>query len=71
MITKVTNEGINIPRHWLENVREVEIRRENDLILIMPVHDDADPILLLGSAPASTTERDASVNHDQYLYKGD
>ncbi|OAD21898.1 hypothetical protein THIOM_002323 [Candidatus Thiomargarita nelsonii] len=32
----VTKEGVLIPKQWLKGVDEVEVRRENHLILIIP-----------------------------------
>ncbi|MEN8217811.1 MAG: hypothetical protein ABFS56_15875 [Pseudomonadota bacterium] len=32
----VTKEGVLIPKQWLKGVNEVEVRRENHLILIIP-----------------------------------
>jgi hypothetical protein len=49
MKTKVTEEGVLIPKRFLKGIKEVEIRKENDLILVVPIVDD--PILQLGSEP--------------------
>ena len=67
MKSKVTAEGLVIPKQWLDGVDEVEIRREHDMILIVPVRAD-DPILNFGKHPVTTDVKDASVNHDRYLY---
>ena len=37
MNAKVTENGILIPKQWLEYVEEVEIRKENEIILVIPV----------------------------------
>lgn len=36
MKAKVTEEGVLIPKNFLEGVKEVEIRKENGLILVVP-----------------------------------
>ena len=67
MKTRVTDEGVLIPKRLLEGVDEVEIRKENDLILVVPVAPD-DPILELGKQPIVGDVTDASEKHDRYLY---
>ncbi len=67
MKTKVSEQGLLIPKHWLDGVDEVEIRRENDMILVLPVGAE-DPICELGKQPITVDVDDASVNHDRYLY---
>ena len=66
MKTKVTEKGVLVPKKFLKGVEEVEIRKENGLILVVPLTDD--PILRLGKRPVRGDERDASENHDSYLY---
>ena len=67
MKTKVTSQGVRIPKRLLEGVDEVEIRKENNLILVLPV-TATDPILDLGKQPVVGDVKDASENHDRYLY---
>ena len=67
MRTKVTENGVLIPKMWLEGVGEVEIQHTPDMILIVPVQTH-DPILNLGKQPSLLDVEDASINHDQYLY---
>ncbi len=67
MKTKVTSQGVRIPKRLLEGVDEVEIRKENNLILVVPV-TNKDPILGLGKQPIVVGVTDASENHDRYLY---
>ena len=67
MRTKVTENGVLIPRMWLEGIDEVEIHKEQNMIIIVPVKAD-DPILDLGKQPIILDVDDASVNHDRYLY---
>ena len=67
MKTEVTEQGITIPKQFLEGVKEVEIRREKNYIIVIPVSGE-DPILRFGKNPASDDVTDASENHDQYIY---
>ena len=66
MKTKVTEQGVLVPKKFFKGIKEVEIRKENDLIVVVPIIDD--PILQLGSNPVSDDLEDASENHDQYIY---
>ena len=66
MRTKVTKEGVLVPRKFFKGIEEVEIRKENGLVVVVPVTDD--PILQLGTRPVSDEVEDASENHDQYIY---
>lgn len=65
--TKVTEQGVLIPSALLEGIDEVEIRKENGIITIMPVAQ-ADPIFQLGEHPVDCGLPDASHQHDKYLY---
>jgi hypothetical protein len=67
MRTKVTENGVLIPKVWLEGIDEVEIHKEQNMIIVVPVQVD-DPILDLGKQPISLDMEDASLNHDRYLY---
>jgi len=67
---RVTEEGVLIPKKLLPGVEEVEIRQEQDVILVVPAAKD-DPIFKLGSNPVSCGATDASENLDQYLYAAD
>ena len=64
--TKVTRQGVRIPKSLLEGVDEVEIRKENNLILVVPVVKD-DPIFELGKHPVVGGVPDASEKHDLYV----
>lgn len=66
MKTKVTEQGVLVPKEYFKGIEEVEIRKENGLIVVVPVTDD--PILELGKRPVSDDVEDASENHDQYIY---
>ena len=67
MKTKVTEQGLLIPKELLEGFDEVEIRKEDKRLLIVPVSED-DPIFQLGQDPVVGGIGDASANHDRYLY---
>jgi hypothetical protein len=67
MRTKVTEHGVLIPKMLLEGIDEVEIRKEQNVIVVVPVMV-GDPILGLGKQPITLNVDDASVNHDRYLY---
>ena len=68
MRTKVTEHGLVIPKHLLQGVAEVDIQKQNGVIMVEPV-SSRDPVLELGSAPVHSLEiRDASTHHDRYIY---
>jgi hypothetical protein len=67
MRTKVTENGVLIPKEWLEGIDEVDIQKTQNMIIVLPVHAD-DPILDLGKQPIRLDVEDASLNHDRYLY---
>jgi len=67
MRTRVSEHGVLIPKTWLEGIDEVEIRKEQNVIVVVPVMAD-DPILELRRQPITIDVDDASVNHDHYLY---
>ena len=66
MKTKVTEQGVLVPKKFFKGIEEVEIRKENGLVVVVPVTDD--PIFKLGKRPVSDDVQDASENHDQYIY---
>ena len=45
-----SHEGVLIPKQFLEGIDEGEIRREKNLIVVVPIDAD-DPILTLGMQP--------------------
>jgi hypothetical protein len=67
MKVKVSEKGLLIPRKFLKGVKEVEIRRQNGLILVVPLHEK-DPIFDIGRNPVKSGVKDGSVNHDKYIY---
>jgi len=66
MKIKVTEQGVIVPKKFLKGIKEVEIRKKDSVILVMPVTDD--PIFELGSQPIADDIEDASENHDAYIY---
>ncbi|MBI1748654.1 MAG: hypothetical protein HYR55_19015 [Acidobacteria bacterium] len=68
MRTEVTDQGLLIPKQFLEGVKEVEIRKEKNMIIVIPLPSE-DPILQLGKQPIIDDVTDASVNHDRYIYR--
>ena len=68
MRTKVTKNGVQIPKTWLEGIEEVEIQKAQNVIIVVPVQAD-DPIRGLGTEPILLDVEDASLNHDRYLYE--
>jgi len=67
MKAKVTKEGVVIPKEFLEGIEEVEIRKADNLVVIVPT-TKSDPILGLGQHPVDCGVSDASERHDRYLY---
>lgn len=65
MKSRVTDDGVLIPKSLLEGIDAVEIHKEDNMILVVPL---ADPILGLGSKPVDDEISDASEKHDSYLY---
>jgi len=54
---------------FFEGIKEVEIRKENGAILIIPLPLE-DPILRLGQNPIDDDNvNDASVEHDRHIYR--
>ena len=67
MKTRVTENGVVIPKECFERVDEVDIRQEDGVILVVPIGIE-DPIWGLGKNPVEGGLRDASENHDSYIY---
>lgn len=67
MKTKVTENGVTIPKQWFEGVTNVVIQKEQDVITISPISDN-DPVFEIGKHSVQTDVDDASTNHDDYLY---
>jgi len=64
---KVTKRGLLIPKEMLAGIEEVDIRKEDNRIVISPLIE-GDPILDLGQHPVECGVSDASEHHDRYLY---
>ena len=69
MKVAVTEQGVVIPKTMLEDVAEVDIRKENGRVVVVPVPKD-DPIFRIGKNPVTGGLADASVEHDKYIYSG-
>ena len=67
MKAKVTENGVVIPKELLEGVEEVDIRKEDGVILVVPIVRE-DPIWGLGENPVKGGLPDASENYDRYIY---
>ena len=65
---QVPESGLLIPREMLDGAREVDIRREDRRLVLVPV-ETSDPLLDLGRSPIGDEVVDASTDHDRYLYK--
>ncbi len=66
MSTKLTEQGLFLPKEFFGDVEEVEIYKEHNRIVIVPTALK-DSILSLGQQPIAVDVDDASVNHDAYL----
>ena len=67
MRTKVSEQGLVIPKELLEGITEVGIRKQNGLIFVMPVGKE-DPLYDIGRNPVKLGIPDASENLDKYIY---
>lgn len=67
MRTKVSADGLVIPKELLEGITEVDIRKQNGLIIVMPVGKE-DPLYDIGRSPVKLGIPDASENLDKYIY---
>jgi len=67
MKAKVTEQGVVIPKKFLVDAEEVDIRIEDNRIVLIPI-TQTDSILDFGRNPVSCGMPDASEKHDKYLY---
>jgi virulence-associated protein VagC len=67
MKIQVNDQGVLIPKDFFAEIKEVEIRRQENIIMVIPIVN-IDPIVQLGTEPIDIEIVDASVNHDYYLY---
>ena len=63
MKAKVTEKGVVIPKEFLEGIEEVEIRKTDSVVVIVPT-TKSDPILALGQHPVESGAPTASERHD-------
>ena len=70
MKTKVSENGVLIPKDLLAGITEVDIRKQNGVIIVIPVGKD-DPIYDIGKESVVCGVSDASENLDKYLYGGE
>ena len=64
----VKDNGVLIPKRFLKGVKEVEIRKERNLIVITPTILVDDSVFELGKHPVRVGVADGSLRHDDYLY---
>ena len=69
MKAKVTSKGVLIPKSLLEGIDEVDILKQDGMIIVVAAREE-DPIFQLGRDPIEGGVPDASENHDYYLYDG-
>ena len=67
MRVKVGVKGLLIPKKLLKGVKEADIRKLDDQIIVTPL-SDVDPIFLLGKNPIDDRIEDGSEKHDKYIY---
>lgn len=67
MRTKVSENGVVIPKELLEGITDVDIRKQNGIIVVIPAGKD-DPIYDIGKDPVTLGIPDASENLDKYIY---
>jgi hypothetical protein len=66
MRTKVSENGVLIPKELLAGITEVDIRKQNGIIIVIPAGTD-DPIYDIGKEPVACGAPDASENLDNYV----
>jgi len=67
MKARVTEEGVVIPKKFLKGIKEVEIRQEGRIVVVLPKTKE-DALFKIGSNPVPCNAPDASENLDNYLY---
>ncbi|MGA7730363.1 MAG: hypothetical protein WCD37_03715 [Chloroflexia bacterium] len=67
MKAKVTSKGVLIPKSLLEGIDEVDILKQDGMIIVVAAREE-DPIFQLGKNPIEAGIPDASENLDHYLY---
>lgn len=66
MRTKVGENGVLIPKELLTGITEVDIRKQNGVIMVIPAGKD-DPIYDIGKEPVAGGVSDASESLDKYV----
>lgn len=66
MKAKITKDGVVIPKKLLKNVHEVELKKKDDVILVVPTAKE-NPILKLGTHPIACETPDRSEYPDKHL----
>lgn len=69
MKATVKHKGLLIPRKLLKGIKEADIKWEQDKIVVLPVKLEKDPIFALGKRPGHSGLKNASINHDEYIYE--
>jgi hypothetical protein len=71
MKTKVTEQGVLIPKQWLKYVDEVEIRFDHEIILVIPIRATVSKITrhLSDTSPTSSSPSITSI-HDPIFSLG-
>ncbi len=67
MKVRVSEKGLLIPKEFLDGIEEAEVRKQNGLIVVVPLGGD-DPIFRIGKNPVESDVDDGAENHDRYLY---
>jgi len=68
MRAKINDKGLLIPKRFFKGFKEAEIKKENGLILVIPINSK-DPVYELGKKPISSNVKDGSTKHDKYIYR--
>lgn len=70
MRTKVNEDGVLLPKELFVGITEVDIRRQNGVIVVVPAgwHD---PIYNIGKDPVVSGVSVASEDLDKYIYRGE
>jgi virulence-associated protein VagC len=67
MKARVTEQGVVIPKKFLKGVKEVEIRQEGNVVVVVPKSKE-DALSKFGRHPVPCNAPDASENLDEHLY---
>ncbi len=70
MKVTVKKEGLLVPKKLLKGIKQAEVKWEKNKIIILPTKIEHDPIYSLGTHPGHSGLKDASTNHDKYIYEG-